>query len=1167
MVNGLEHTVLNLIARGLMATYKTGSGNFKELRRRAEELLEKGSENTSSLHADHIFELMHELEVQQAELESQNEELKKSQEDLRVNESKLQTLVDHTSEMLYLHDFEGNILDVNQKAIQLSGYTRQELLSMHISDLDPDYHARESGGAFWKLLANDQAYTFEARHQGKDGTISPVEVTISQVQLGDDVQVMALARDITERKNYENALQSRVEELDQTNKLIEIILASTPYLLAYMDRDFNFIRVNKAYAQAGRREPEDFIGKNHFQLYPHEENERIFKQVVETGQTYSVKKKPFDHPDQPERVTTYWDWSLIPVKDESGSVSYLVLSLYDVTDHKKQEDAHKKSKEFLEHIIRSQINGLYIYNFQTEKNDYINRQYTHLTGRTIDEIQRLDRDEFAGLFHPEDRDRIETHMDALKEARDEDILEIEYRFRTKDGRWIWCWSRDTVFERDESGSVKRYIGTFLDITDRKVYEAQIETQNSILTGINSIFEKALTCRTENEIGATCLKVAEELTESTMGFIGYIDDEGEIRDISWSDQGRDSCRLEDLTGHGELPSRMEIKGLYGRVLLDGQGLFTNDPEMHPDSIGLPKGHPALHSFLGVPLVHQTNQVGIIAVANRSGGYRQQDLETLESLAPTIAHVIARLWMQRKMRESEEKFSKAFHNSPSFMLISEVDDGTFIEVNEAYCHMTGYARDELLGKTSVELGIITPEERAEKVRQLFETGKVVQQEESRRTKSGTSRSVILSSELIEINNTWRVITTGMDITDRKQAEIDLQQAKEAADAANQSKSLFLANMSHEIRTPLNGIKGMIELAHRKASQTEVHHYLGLAKQSADHLMCIINDVIDISKIEAGHITLNQQPFSLNEVLKATFYPLRIAAANKGLAFEADVDSDVPDHLFGDANRFRQILENLAGNAIKFSHSGKVSIDISLSEDLDDRIRLLGRVTDTGIGIPEDQMEDIFHKFGQSNPAIQAQYGGSGLGLAICKHYLEMMEGEIWCSSQEGQGSTFSFSLVLDKCRKDSADSSSEEATTTQQSKEVRALKILAAEDSKMNQIFIEEILKDMGHEVVLVEDGQQALQALAREHFDLVLMDIRMPVLDGLEALRAIREQSIPNIDPQIPVIALTAHAFKENQESLLNQGFDSCLPKPIDIEAFERIISDIERTKGSAGTFF
>ncbi|MCF8108273.1 MAG: PAS domain S-box protein [Desulfohalobiaceae bacterium] len=816
------------------------------------------------------------------------------------------------------------------------------------------------------------------------------------------------------------------ERRKMAEEILEIVLSSLPYLLAVLDADFNFIRVNETYARTSGRRPEEFIGLNHFDLFPHAENETIFRSVVQSGRPYFVEAKAFDHPDQPERGTTYWDWSLVPEKNEQGQVRYLVLSLQDVSERKENQ----------ERIVR---------------------------------------------------------------------------------------------------------------------------QNSLLQAINHIFAQDLNCDSLESLGKVCLSQAEKLTKSQYGFIGYLGDGEKIKNLTMSDSVKEFCRAGNFQESGELPREMEVHGLFGKVVRDWQGYFTNQPQAHAESIGLPPGHPPLSSFLAVPLqVDEGGRLGIIGLANRVDGYRQEDLTMMESLAPVMASVISRFWMQQTIRDSQSKLAKIFLESPSFMILTDFEDGTIVDVNKAYCRFSGYSKKELIGRSTVELGLLTHDERQEELSQLRMRGMIPSRERFRKVKSGEMRCILLSSELLELSGRREIISMGVDITERKKSEQILLEAREKADAANQAKSEFLANMSHEIRTPLNGVKGMIELAYRITDQPKVREYLDLAGQSADHLMCIINDVIDLSRIEAGRSELHKQPFSLRDCLKATFYALKTAAKDKGLGFEIEVSPELPDGLVGDSNRFRQVLENVVGNAVKFTRKGTVSISLSphQKQPAEEQVRILGRVADTGIGISKDDQAIIFDNFQQVNPSAQEQFGGSGLGLAISKHYLEMMDGEIWCESREGQGSTFSFTLVLDQNCREVPELVPEEPAGENRG----SLKILVAEDSPMNQIFAAELLKDQGHEVVIAEDGQQALRALAKERFDLVLMDIRMPNLDGEQALRIIRQEPPAGVDPDILVIALTAYGLKEDQERLLKQGFDGYLAKPIDIQAFEKTIVEVQRRR-------
>ncbi len=525
--------------------------------------------------------------------------------------------------------------------------------------------------------------------------------------------------------------------------------------------------------------------------------------------------------------------------------------------------------------------------------------------------------------------------------------------------------------------------------------------------------------------------------------------------------------------------------------------------------------------------------------------------------SVLDITDRKWAEQACQESEERFRSLFEHNSVVMLLIDPTTGQILDANNAACSFYGWARGELRGMSIFRINTLAPDRIKAEIKAV-QKGSKRHFDFKHRLSSGEIRDVEAYSGPITIQGREFIFSSVIDVTDRKKAQKALIAAKKEAEEANRAKSDFLANMSHEIRTPLNGVKGMIELARKRNDQPEVGEYLELARQSADHLKCIINDVIDLSRIEAGQSALYLQPFSLRECLKATFYPLKIAAIDKGLVFEVEEGPDVPERLLGDASRFRQVLENVVGNAVKFTHEGKVSISVKSSPEPIDgsRVRLVCTVTDTGIGISEEHQRVIFDNFEQGDRSLQAQYGGSGLGLAICRHYLKMMGGEIGCTSRKGQGSTFFFTAVFERSGEKQNDSAATEMTVDAQT----SLRILVAEDSPMNQIFTKELLKEKGHEVVIAQDGRQAVQDLSREEFDLVLMDIRMPNLDGEQALRIIRQETPAGIDPHIPVVALTAYAMKEDEKRFLDQGFDGYLSKPIDIEVFERTLADMQKSK-------
>ncbi len=515
---------------------------------------------------------------------------------------------------------------------------------------------------------------------------------------------------------------------------------------------------------------------------------------------------------------------------------------------------------------------------------------------------------------------------------------------------------------------------------------------------------------------------------------------------------------------------------------------------------------------------------------------------------------------ELQVSEDGLRKTLESTPNVAVQWFDKQGRVLYWNNASLTLYGWTPEEAKGKTLDQL-IYTPEA-AEHFAHILEvisdSNKMVGPAESKvRHRNGRIGHIVSTVfAMPEADGVpRRFVCIDVDVTPIKESEIALQQAKADADAANRAKSQFLSNMSHEMRTPMNAITGFAELALGETKKGLAHDYLLHIKNASAHLLSLINNILSMAKIESGKLDLIATPFSLHNVVEHVFSISSVGARTKQVEILREVDERIPDTLIGDPVRLIEILSNLMGNAIKFTHHGQATLSIKLVEQYPGCIRLQFAVEDTGIGMTEAQIADIFEPFTQADSSITKQYGGTGLGLAISQRLTELMGGTISVESKLGHGSRFSLLLDFGVGKQPAAPEPAPERAAVHYA----GIHALVAEDDQLNQIVARGLLENMGMSVTIAGTGQEVLDILAATpgRYDVVFMDMRMPDINGIEAAKAIRKTYGADT---LPIIAMTANAFETDRQTCLDAGMDAFISKPVEPAQLWKTVSIIMDAK-------
>jgi PAS domain S-box-containing protein len=509
---------------------------------------------------------------------------------------------------------------------------------------------------------------------------------------------------------------------------------------------------------------------------------------------------------------------------------------------------------------------------------------------------------------------------------------------------------------------------------------------------------------------------------------------------------------------------------------------------------------------------------------------------------------------KLSQSEEKFSKSFYSGVGPMALLRISNAEFIDVNNAMLKLLQYSRDEIIGKNPYDLDLYSnPDDVINIISETSKKGYIKNREITLKTKNGTIKYCFGTIENFRLHSSLIALVMLQDYTQRIEYEKNLKLEKEKAEQAAAAKSKFLATMSHEIRTPMNAVIGMTNLALMTDDSSERNDYLNVVKDSADYLLNLINDILNISKLEAGKIEISLIDTDLHDELHKSYKTMEMIALSKKLEYTLSINEDVPQFVKTAPDRLRQILLNLIGNAIKFTPSGKIEITVSLSNGLkyrygeENRKYIEFAVKDTGIGIPQNKLEEIFESFTQADNSVFRRFGGTGLGLSISKQLVKMMEGDIQVESEPGKGSTFSFIIPLIKgvnpLHENELTISSGSSTPV----------VLIAEDNIMNQKLISAYMNKLGLKYSIADNGQEAVKLLKTGKFNVILMDLEMPILNGEEALKKIRAGDAGENYSHIPVYAMSAYNINDIREKCLTAGFTGYITKPVDLKAIKKIL--------------
>ena len=1040
----------------------------------------------------------------------------------------LASIVESSEEAIHSATLEGTILSWNHGSEALFGYTSLEIVGRSLEILAPPGRGGEIRQLIGTASKGESIGAFDTVLLGKGGCGIEISLSIAPMRnrFGAIVGVCGIARGIGDRLRVQR-------ELQESEERFRGVFEQAPFGMCVAGLDGRFLQVNGAFCQLVGYSRQELIGKAWTNVLHPDDAARELRSAED------LVRDPSRTIDSEVRYlhrngNVVWGHVKVSlVQDSTGNPQYFIVHVEDITERRRAIEALVESENRFRSMADSSPTLMWVTNAEGGL-EFINRAYREFCGATTEQVEG---NKWLSLLQPDDAP---AYAQAFRRAVEQHAaFSAEVGVRRADGEWRLVGTHAAP-RLSAGGKFLGHVGLSADITARK--EA----------------EQAL--RDANEFAQTTI-------DALLSGICVLNEAGVIRAVNkaWKDFAKANLR----TGsEPEPPGCCLSEGAnYLEVCDRAVGAEAPDAAAFAAGIRAVLDGKREEYSLEYPCHSPDTQRWFLGRVSRFL-INSQPYVLIEH-----TNITGRKLAEQVLQNSEERFRQLAENVREVFWMMPPAADQILYVSPAYEEVWGRTCASLYRNPMSWTETIHPDDQ-EIAHRKFErqtAGERVDSEYRIRTPDGQEKWIRDQAFPVrdQDGKLTRIVGIAEDITERKLYETDLIQARKGADAANLAKSRFLANMSHEIRTPMNGVIGMVQLLLQTDLTDEQQQYATVAQESGRMVLALIDDILDLSRIEAGKIRLESLIFNLSDTLNGAVQPLRIQASAKGLGFDMQVSPEIPPVLRGDAHRLRQVLTNLCANAIKFTERGEVKLFAALERQGDGTATIRFTVTDSGIGLRPDQVALLFAPFVQADASTTRKYGGTGLGLAICRQLVGLMGGEIGVDSSEGHGSSFWFTVVMELPPGDQQQLSRGQGTQGNErgiGERVEAVgansaRILVAEDNDTNRQVILAQLRKLGYTAAAaVANGAEAVDALQRGVYDLVLMDCEMPVMDGYAATRHIRNSR----QPDIPIIALTANAMSADRDRCLGAGMSDYLAKPVDPKSLAEALTRWLRVPAKTG---